>query len=82
MVFVLLENDTWAVKMKPVEFVIKEGDEHLASHSGMALIGTLLEHTELGSRVSGVTMPGLSGAQDTPRRYCEIDDRIVVYGKT
>ena len=44
--------------MKPVEFIIKEGDEHLTSHSGLALIGALLERTELGSRVSGATLPG------------------------
>lgn len=28
--------------MKPVEFIIKEGDEHLTSHSGLALIGALI----------------------------------------
>ncbi len=44
--------------MKPVEFVIKEGDEHLTSHIGLALIGALMEHTDLGSRVCGVTLPG------------------------
>ena len=44
--------------MKPVEFIIKEGDEHLTSHSGLALIGALMERTELGSRVSCVTLPG------------------------
>jgi hypothetical protein len=44
--------------MKPVEFVIKEGDEHLTSHSGLALIGALMERTDLGSRLSGLTMPG------------------------
>ena len=44
--------------MKPVEFIIKEGDEHLTSHSGLALIGALMERTELGSRVSGMTLPG------------------------
>ena len=44
--------------MKPVEFIIKEGDEHLTSHSGLALIGALMGRTELGARVSGVTLPG------------------------
>jgi hypothetical protein len=44
--------------MKPVEFIIKEGDEHLTSHSGLALVGALMGRTELGSRVSGVTLPG------------------------
>jgi hypothetical protein len=44
--------------MKPVEFIIKEGDEHLASHSGLALIGALMSRTELGSRVNAVTLPG------------------------
>lgn len=51
-------NGTWEVNMKPVEFIIKEGDEHLTSHSGLALIGALMERTELGSRVSCVTLPG------------------------
>ena len=44
--------------MKPVEFIIKEGNEHLTSHSGLALIGALMQRTELGSRVSSVTLPG------------------------
>ncbi len=44
--------------MKPVEFIITEGEEHLTSHSGLALIGALMERTELGSRVSCVTLPG------------------------
>src|SRR5659263_585915 len=48
MVVPVLENNTLEVKMKPVEFIIKEGDEHLTSHSGLALIGALLNRTELG----------------------------------
>ena len=44
--------------MKPVEFIIKEGNEHLTSHSGLALIGALMERTELSSRINGVTLPG------------------------
>lgn len=44
--------------MKPVEFIIKEGDEHLTSHSGLALIGALLNRTELGARVDAVTLSG------------------------
>jgi len=31
--------------MRPVEFIIKEGDEHLTSHSGLALIGALMVST-------------------------------------
>ena len=75
------ENDTWEVKMKPVEFIIKEGDEHLTSHSGLALIGALLDRTELGIASMCRDAARMPGAQDSPRRYCEIDDRIVVYGK-
>ena len=44
--------------MKPVEFIIKEGDEHLTSHSGLALIGALLNRTELGARLDAVMLPG------------------------
>jgi hypothetical protein len=44
--------------MKPVEFIIKEGDEHLTSHSGLALIGALLNRTELGARVDSTILPG------------------------
>ena len=43
--------------MNPVEFIIKEGDEHLLiSHSGLALIGALMNRTELGSRIDAVTL--------------------------
>jgi len=33
--------------MVPVEFIIKEGDEHFDSHSGLALIGALINRTGL-----------------------------------
>jgi hypothetical protein len=58
MVFTCPRNDTWEVKMRPVEFIIKEGDEHLTSHSGLALIGALMERMELGARINAVTLPG------------------------
>lgn len=44
--------------MKPVEFIIKEGNERLTSHSGLALIGALMRRTELGARINGMTLPG------------------------
>ncbi|HRR42615.1 MAG TPA: IS1380 family transposase, partial [Syntrophales bacterium] len=44
--------------MRPVEFIIKEGDEHLTSHSGLALIGALIERIELGARIDTVTLSG------------------------
>jgi len=58
MIIALPGNDTWEVNMKPVEFIIKEGDEHLTSHSGLALIGALLNRTELGARLDAVMLPG------------------------
>jgi hypothetical protein len=58
MVLISSRNGTWEVKMRPVEFIIKEGDEHLTSHSGLALIGVLLERMELGARIDAVTLPG------------------------
>ena len=44
--------------MKPVEFIIKEGDEHLTSHSGLALIGALVNRTKLAERVDSTILPG------------------------
>ena len=41
MIFIAPESNTWEVNMRPVGFIIKEGDEHLTSHSGVALIGAL-----------------------------------------
>jgi len=58
MIFTFPGNDTREVKMRPVEFIIKEGDEHLTSHSGLALIGALIERIELGARIDTVTLSG------------------------
>jgi len=44
--------------MEPVEFIIKEGDEKLTSHSGLALIGALLNRTGLAQRVDSIVLPG------------------------
>lgn len=44
--------------MKPVEFIIKDGDEHLPSHSGLALIGAMVNRTELVERIVSMTLPG------------------------
>ena len=57
-VFIIPRSNTWEVKMRPVEFIIKEGDEHLTSHSGLALIGALIERMEVGARINAVTLPG------------------------
>ena len=46
MIVFLPGNDTWEVKMKPVEFIIREGDEHLTNQSG------------LGERIDAVMLPG------------------------
>ena len=43
--------------MRPV-VNLKEGDEHLTSHSELALIGALMDRTELGARINAVTLPG------------------------
>lgn len=51
--------------MKPVEFIIKEGDEHLTSHSGLALIGALMARTELGARLDGVKLSGCADPKIT-----------------
>lgn len=44
--------------MRPVTFIIKEGDENLTSHSGLVLIGALLSRTDLSTRLNAVTLPG------------------------
>ncbi len=44
--------------MVPVEFTIKEGDENLTSHSGLALIGALLNRTGLVQRADSIVLPG------------------------
>ncbi len=44
--------------MKPVIFEFNESDEHLSSHSGLALIGALLERTKLKDRISEKELTG------------------------
>lgn len=44
--------------MKPVEYEFTESDEHLSSHSGLALIGALLERTQLKERISKKELTG------------------------
>jgi hypothetical protein len=44
--------------MVPVEFIIKEGDENLTSHSGLALIGALINRTGLAQRADSIVLPG------------------------
>ena len=39
-----------------VVFEIKDGSEHLSSHSGLALVGALLEHTNLKKRLNAVDL--------------------------
>ncbi len=43
--------------MVPVEFIIKGGDENLTSHSGLALIGALLNRG-LAQRADSIVLPG------------------------
>ena len=58
MIFTYPAVNTWEVKMQHVEFVIREGDEHLTSHSGLALIGALMHRIELGACINAVTLFG------------------------
>jgi hypothetical protein len=44
--------------MVPAEFIIKAGDENLTSHSGLALIGYLLNRTGLALIVVLVFLSG------------------------
>lgn len=54
-----------------MRFVIEESDEVLTTHSGLALIGLLLEKTELSSRLNDIPVPD--------RTYTEISNRDVAY---
>lgn len=54
----LQENYTLEVNMKPIELVIKEGNEYLSSHSGLALIGALMEQTKLNERLNRTILSG------------------------
>ena len=48
---------TSEVKMKLIKYKFTEGDERLSSHSGLALIGALLNRTRLKERLSGTILP-------------------------
>ena len=43
MAFACFRNNTWKEKIRPVKCIIKSGDEDLTSHSGLALVGALME---------------------------------------
>ena len=47
--------------MKPVEFIVKQSNEHLTSHTGLALIGALMNRMELGVRINAVKLRGCRG---------------------
>ena len=47
--------------MKPVEFIVKQSNEHLTSHTGLALIGALMNRVELGARINAVKLRGCRG---------------------
>ena len=68
MIICLQQNRTLGVKMRPVEFIIKEGEAHLTSHCGLAMIGALLHRTQLASRVDSTILPGMSDTWDSVRR--------------
>ena len=42
----------------PVTFKFKDGSESLSSHTGLALVGALLERTNLQDRLSKVELLG------------------------
>ena len=43
--------------MKLIKYEFTEGDERLSSHSGLALIGALLNRTRLKERLTGTILP-------------------------
>ena len=44
--------------MKPIVFEFTEGNEYLSSHSGLGLIGALLNRTQLKKRLCEIELPG------------------------
>ena len=54
-----------------MRFIIEQSDETITTHSGLSLIGLLLDKTNLGSRLNQTTVPGVS----TP----DISNRDVAY---
>lgn len=40
-------------------FIIEQGDEHLASHSGLGLAGALVDRTRLKKRLNALPLPGV-----------------------
>ncbi len=48
-------------------FMIEESDETITTHSGLSLIGLLLNRTHLGSRLNKATLPGI-GTPDVSNR--------------
>jgi len=54
-----------------MSFIIEESDEVLTTHSGLALVGLLLEKTRLSNRLNTISVPG--------RTYTEISNRDVAY---
>jgi hypothetical protein len=50
-----LKTFTLKVKMR---FEIGQGDEQLSSHSGLALIGAILDRTNIRERLDKVVLPG------------------------
>lgn len=54
-----------------MRFIIEESDEVLTTHSGLALVGLLLEKTHLSNRLNAISVPG--------RTYTEISNRDVAY---
>jgi hypothetical protein len=57
--------------MKPIVYEFSKSDEHLSSHSGLALIGALLERTRLKDRIAQKELTGCSEP--------EISHRDIVY---
>jgi hypothetical protein len=60
-IIILHKNSAREVKIVPVEFIIKGGDENLTSHSGLALTGALLNRTALAQRADSIVLPRRQG---------------------
>ncbi|MBG9793665.1 hypothetical protein ABD76_27345, partial [Paenibacillus dendritiformis] len=45
--------------MKPVRFQLDQSVEMLTAHSGLALIGLLLSHTQIAKRLTRSSLPGV-----------------------
>ena len=64
--------------MRLIKYEFTGEDERLSSHSGLALIGALLNRTRLRKRLSEAVLPYCRETKISPFRYRICNDRFYV----